>query len=51
MIELHLTTEISYQELVLNVVINIARWVSEYRTIGADAFQKKVKYKKKLYKD
>jgi transposase len=46
-VELYLSTEISYQELALSLGINnpalIARWVSDYRIAGLDALKPKRK--------
>ena len=43
MVELYLTTEVSYQELALTVGINnppiIAKWVNDYRIAGPDALR------------
>lgn len=45
MVELYLTTEVSYQELALSVGINnptlIARWVNDYKNAGTDALKPK----------
>jgi transposase len=42
-LELYLTTEVSYQELVLKVGINnssmVCRWVNDYRIAGPDALK------------
>ncbi len=47
MVELYLTTEVSYQELALNVGINnpsmITRWVIDFRTSGPEALWEKTK--------
>ena len=47
MIELYLTTEVSYQELSLSVGMNnpslIAKWVNDYRIAGPDALREKRK--------
>ena len=49
-VELYLTTEVSYQELALSVGINtpsmIVRWVNDYRAIGPDALRPKRKGRK-----
>ena len=46
-VELYLTTEVSYQELALSVGINnpplIAKWVNDYRIAGPDALREKCK--------
>ena len=46
-VELYLTTEVSYQELALSVGINnpslITRWVNDYRIAGPDALRPKSK--------
>lgn len=46
-VELYLTTEVSYQELALSVKINnpplIAKWVNDYRIAGPDALKSKRK--------
>lgn len=46
-VELYLTTEVSYQELALEVGINnpplIAKWVNDYRAAGPDALKPKRK--------
>ncbi len=46
-VELYLTTEVSYQELALSVGINnpalITRWVNDYRIAGSDALKPKRK--------
>lgn len=46
-IELYLTTEVSYQELALSLGINnpslIVRWVNDYRIAGPDALKPKKK--------
>ena len=50
-VELYLTTEVSYQELALSVGINhkslIAKWVNDYRVIGPDALKPKRKGRQK----
>ena len=50
MVELYLTTEVSYQELALSVGINnpaiLSHWVNDYRTIGPDALRPKRKGRK-----
>lgn len=47
MVELYLTTEVSYQELALSVGINnpclITKWVNDYRIDGPDALRPKRK--------
>lgn len=49
-VELYLTTEISYQELALKVGINnptlIVRWVNDFRIVGPDALREKSKGRK-----
>ena len=49
-VELYLTTEISYQELALSVGINnpplIVKWVNDYRIAGPDALREKSKGRK-----
>ena len=49
-VELYLTTEVSYQELALTVGINnpsiITRWVNDYRIAGPDALRPKKKGRK-----
>lgn len=49
-VELYLTTEVSYQELALSVGINnptmICQWVNEYRAVGSDALRPKRKGRK-----
>ena len=46
-VELYLTTEVSYQELALSVGINnpplISKWVNDYRIAGPDALREKCK--------
>ena len=46
-VELYLTTEVSYQELALKVGINnlsmLCRWVNDYRIAGPDALKSKRK--------
>lgn len=50
-VELYLTTEISYQELALSVKINnpplITKWVNDFRIAGPDALRPKPKGRKK----
>lgn len=50
-VELYLTTEISYQELALSVGITnpslITKWVNDFRIIGPDALRAKSKGRKK----
>ena len=50
-VELYLTTEVSYQELALSVGINnpplIAKWVNDFRIAGSDALRPKPKGRKK----
>lgn len=45
MVELYLTTKVSYQELALSVGINnptlIARWLNDYKNAGTDALKPK----------
>lgn len=47
MVELHFSTEVSYQELTLSVELNnpllITKVVNNYRTIGSDALKTKKK--------
>ena len=54
MVELYLTTEVSYQELALTVGINnpslITKWVNDYRAIGPDALKPKRKGRRKAVK-
>lgn len=49
-VELYLTTEVSYQKLALSVGINnpslITRWVNDYRIAGVDALRPKRKGRK-----
>jgi transposase len=50
-VELYLSSEVSYQELALSQGINnpslIARWVNDFRTAGPDALRPKKKGRKK----
>ncbi|MEG0577726.1 MAG: transposase, partial [Bacilli bacterium] len=50
-VELYLSTEVSYQDLALSVGINnpplIAKWVNEFRVAGSDALRPKKKGRKK----
>ena len=50
-VELYLTSEVSYQELALSQGINnpslVARWVNDYRIAGPDALRPKKKGRKK----
>ena len=50
-VELYLTSEVSYQELALSQGINnpslITRWVNDFRTVGPDALRPKKKGRKK----
>lgn len=50
-VELYLTTEVSYQELALSVGINnpplIVKWVNDFRIAGPDALRAKSKGRKK----
>jgi transposase len=50
-VELYLTTEVSYQELALSVGINnpplITKWVNDFRIAGPDALRAKSKGRKK----
>ena len=50
-VELYLTTEVSYQELALSVGINnpplITKWVNDYRIAGPDALREKTKGRKR----
>lgn len=50
-VELYLSTEVSYQELALSVGMNnhsiIARWVNDFRIAGSDALKSKKKGRKK----
>ena len=49
-VELYLTTEVSYRELALSVGINnpsiVTKWVNDYRIVGADALRPKRKGRK-----
>lgn len=49
-VELYLTTEVSYQELALSVGINnpsmISKWVKDFRAGGPDALREKTKGRK-----
>lgn len=51
-VELYLTTEISYQELALKVGINnpplITKWVNDFRIAGPDALREKSKGRKPI---
>ncbi|SEW04597.1 transposase [[Clostridium] fimetarium] len=51
-VELYISTEVSYQELALSVGINnpplIAKWVNDFRIAGPDALRPKKKGRKKL---
>ena len=51
-VELYLTTEVSYQELTLSVGMNnpalITKWVNDYRIAGPDALQEKRKGRKPI---
>ena len=51
MVELYLSSEVSYQELALSQGINnsslITRWVNDFRTVGPDALRPKKKGRKK----
>ena len=51
MVELYLSSEVSYQELALSQGINnpslVARWVNDYRIAGPDALRPKKKGRKK----
>lgn len=53
-VQLYLTTEISYQELANTVGLNnpslIARWVGEFRVAGPDTLRPKLKGRKKMAK-
>ncbi len=53
-VELYLTTEVSYQELTLSVGMNnpslITRWVQDFRTAGPDALREKAKGRQKNMK-
>ncbi len=53
-VELYLTTEVSYQELALSVGINnpplISKWVNDFRIAGPDALRPKPKGRKKSLK-
>ena len=52
MIELYLSSEVSYQELALSQGINnpamIAKWVNDFRVAGPDALRPKKKGRKKI---
>lgn len=54
MVELYLTSEVSYQELAVSEVINnpciIAKWVNDFRIAGPDALRPKRKWRKKSLK-
>ena len=49
-VELYLTTEVSYRELALSIGINnpsiVTKWVNDYRIVGADALRPKRKGRK-----
>ncbi len=51
MVELYLSSEVSYQELALSQGINnpslIVRWVNDFRIAGPDALRPKMKGRKK----
>ena len=51
MVELYLSSEVSYQELALSQGINnsslITQWVNNFRTVGPDALRPKKKGRKK----
>ena len=51
-VELYLSSEVSYQDLALSQGINnsalIARWVNDFRTTGPDALRPKKKGRKKI---
>jgi len=51
-VELYLTTEISYQELALSVGLNnpslISRWVNDFRIAGPDALRAKRKGRRRI---
>lgn len=51
-VELYLSTEVSYQELALNVGMNnpslISKWVNDFRIAGPDALRPKKKGRKKM---
>ena len=51
-VELYLTTEVSYQELALSVGINnpplITKWVNDYRITGPEALREKSKGRKPI---
>ncbi|GMQ60811.1 helix-turn-helix domain-containing protein [Vallitalea sp. AN17-2] len=53
-VELYLTTEVSYQDLALSVGINnpplITKWVNDFRIVGPDALRSKRKGRKKTVK-
>lgn len=53
-VELYLTTEVSYQELALSVGMNnpplITKWVNDFRIAGPDALRSKPKGRKKSMK-
>ena len=52
-VELYLSTEVSYQELALSVGINnpplITKWVNDFRIAGSDALRPKKKGRKKYW--
>ena len=54
MVELYLSTEVSYQELALSVGINnpplITKWVNDFRIAGPDTLRSKKKGRKKSLK-
>ncbi len=54
MVEVYLTTEVSYQELALSVGINnpssITKWVNDYLAVGQDALKPKRKGRRKAVK-
>ena len=53
-VELYLSSEVSYQELALSQGINnpslITRWVNDFRIAGPDALRPKKKGRRKVYK-
>jgi transposase len=53
-VELYLSTEVSYQELALSVGINnpplITKWVNDFRITGPDSLRVKRKGRKKILK-
>jgi transposase len=54
-VELYLSSEVSYQELALSVGLNnpplITKWVNDFRIAGPDALRPKKKGRKKILKN